>query len=184
MLFGNFYLNKKLRYSKHQGVRPGKAIISYLGIVPVQGIIHFEDVSSFTLKNRWCQKNKSSIVCYPSTPTNFFVWRKKRISLPVPWNHNQTNHNQPTNQPTTTNQPKTIKHPSFFGTQVDGLGSVGRSAPGSYGPEAGSIVEASDLAVFGGGWEGCSFYGGILDKPRKNSKPKLFLYFNRGYSKR
>ena len=31
---------------------------------------------------------------------------------------------------------------------MDGLGSVGRSAPGSYGPEAGSIVEASDLAVF------------------------------------
>jgi len=31
---------------------------------------------------------------------------------------------------------------------VDGLGSVGRSAPGSYGPEAGSIVEASDLAFF------------------------------------
>lgn len=27
--------------------------------------------------------------------------------------------------------------------KVDGLGSVGRSAPGSYGPEAGSIVEAS-----------------------------------------
>jgi hypothetical protein len=31
-------------------------------------------------------------------------------------------------------------------SQVDGLGTVGRSAPGSYGPEAGSIVEASHLA--------------------------------------
>ena len=29
--------------------------------------------------------------------------------------------------------------------QVDGLGTVGSSAPGSYGPEAGSIVEASGL---------------------------------------
>ena len=32
--------------------------------------------------------------------------------------------------------------------EVDGLGVVGRSAPGSYGPEPGSVVEASHLATF------------------------------------
>ena len=31
--------------------------------------------------------------------------------------------------------------------QVDGLGVVGRSAPGSYGPEPGSVVEASAMAA-------------------------------------
>ena len=30
---------------------------------------------------------------------------------------------------------------------MDGLGVVGRSAPGSYGPEPGSVVEASAMAA-------------------------------------
>lgn len=82
---------------------------------------------------------------------------------------------------------------------MDGLGSVGRSAPGSYGPEAGSIVEASDLAVFfvvgwvsfgrpffvvvglktQWCWMGRSvfFYRGIFNSGHKgHSKPFLFSF--------
>ena len=95
---------------------------------------------------------------------------------------------------------------------MDGLGSVGRSAPGSYGPEAGSIVEASDLALFfvvgwvfvwsSVGFRCCGaensvvvdgnslvFFngGGYLNSGQKgHSKPFLYVFvffLNRGYSK-
>lgn len=62
---------------------------------------------------------------------------------------------------------------------MDGLGSVGRSAPGSYGPEAGSIVEASDLSdgfSFGRRLGFFSFFGGAENSVVVDGKVVFFFY--------